>query len=286
MQDRGVTCQLRAPNNSRLSRGARKRATMFAVSREEAQHASLTSAHTMPRSEWLTHDLQKSAALPTGLSPSAQDRGATCQLRPQNHSRLSRGERKRPLCSLSLGRRRISRACRTRAAYRARRGGFMPYETPPHRREASLLWCKTVVRRSSCELTTHTAGSQVTCPGAQLCSLSLGKGAALELVARALRAALVAVSIRLTKIHYAGERHLPFGERPWCDAPAASSQHTVGCRVARAGVRLRSLSLGKRRSTRACRARTPCRAGRGWHTPNESPLHRREASPLLCKTVV
>ena len=52
--------------------------------------------------------------------------------------------------------------------------------------------------------------------------------------------------------------------------------------MARAGVRPRSLSLGKRRSTRACRARAPCRAGRDWHTPDASQVRRREASPLLC----
>ena len=41
---RGATYQLRPPRITRLLRGARERATAFAVSREEAQHSSLLRA--------------------------------------------------------------------------------------------------------------------------------------------------------------------------------------------------------------------------------------------------
>ena len=225
-----------------------------------------------------------------------KDCGSACQLRSPNHSRLSRCTCERSaVWSLSLGRRCSTQAFRAHAPCRAWSDLSVRYKRPLCYRQASLLRCKTVVRRASCGLQTtagcrvgsasdhcvrclseggaarelveharhaalivmvlcpmnshrtgerplsfgarpwcdipaassqRTAGSQVTCPGAQLCSLSLGKCAALELVARALRAALVAVSIRLTKIHYADKRHLPFDERPWCDAPAATSQQT------------------------------------------------------------
>ena len=56
--------------------------------------------------------------------------------------------------------------------------------------------------------------------------------------------------------------------------------------VARARAPLRWLSLGRRRSTRAFRARTPCRAGCGRLRHRERALHRRNASLLRCKTVV
>ena len=60
----------------------------------------------------------------------------------------------------------------------------------------------------------------------------------------------------------------------------------VGLCVARAGAPSRSLSLGRRRSTRGCRARAPCRAGCGRPIHNKRPLHRRAASLRRCKTVV
>ena len=53
-------------------------------------------------------------------------------------------------------------------------------------------------------------------------SLSLGGGAALELAARARRAALVVVGLPY-KGRCDGERPLSFGARPWCDVPAAAS---------------------------------------------------------------
>ena len=87
---------------------------------------------------------------------------------------------------------------------------------------------------------------------ARLRSLSLG-GAALGLVARARRAALVVVGSCSIEGRCAGERRLSFGARPWCDMPAASSSAKLAAACqASASVRMRSRSLRRRRSTRAC----------------------------------
>ena len=61
---------------------------------------------------------------------------------------------------------------------------------------------------------------------------------------------------------------------------------SVGFRVARANTRLRSLSLGRRRSTRAFCARAPYHAGYSWSKLCKRPLHRREASLLRRAAVV
>ena len=72
---------------------------------------------------------------------------------------------------------------------------------------------------------------------------------------------------------------LSFGAKPWCDVPAAASNASQR-RVARAAqARRRSLSLGRRRSTRACCARAPCRAGCGRPCPRKDTAPR-EASLL------
>ena len=54
----------------------------------------------------------------------------------------------------------------------------------------------------------------------------------------------------------------------------------------RAGVLLILLSLGRRRTTRACDARAPRRDKFDRLTRNEKPLHHREASPICCNTVM
>ena len=65
--------------------------------------------------------------------------------------------------------------------------------------------------------------------------------------------------------------------------PQTSSQHRV-CRAAKA--RRRSLSLGWRRSTRACSACARCRDRCGRVLPYQMALRQRDASLLRRKTVV
>jgi len=111
-------------------------------------------------------------------------------------------------------------------------------------------------------------------------------GAALELAARARRAALVAVSPYLAEKCCVDETPLPLSARPRCDVPAAVSDAKPAPRVSRGARSRYSLSLGRRRSTRPCCARAPCCAGLGLPTPYQRALRRREASPFRRATVV
>ena len=80
---------------ARRSRSARRRATPLAVSREEAQHASLPRARAAPRWLWSSLVIQKDTTPERRRSPSARGRGATCQLWPPTHSRRSCGAHER-----------------------------------------------------------------------------------------------------------------------------------------------------------------------------------------------
>ena len=106
------------------------------------------------------------------------------------------------------------------------------------------------------------------------------------LAARARRSALVVVGLCPLEGHCTSERPLSFGARPCCDVPAAVSR-TARLRVcAHAIAPLRSLFLGRRRSTRACGPRTPRRAGCTRSVPYKRALHQREASLFRGKTVM
>ena len=67
-----------------------------------------------------------------------------------------------------------------------------------------------------------------------------------------------------------------------CCLPETES---AGLRLARASALLRSLSLGRRRSTRACCARALCHGGGCRSVQHKRALHRREAS-LIRRTAV
>ena len=69
-------------------------APALSVSGEEAQHASLLRARSVPRWIWSAYALQKGATPAQGLSLSTHDRGTTCQLRPLMPSQ----RRMSPLC--------------------------------------------------------------------------------------------------------------------------------------------------------------------------------------------
>ena len=234
----------------RGSRGAG--APALAVSGEEAQHSSLLRARAVPRWLWSVVP-RKSTAPARGLSPSARARGATCQLRPPTPSqrRVSRGAGA-PALAVS-GRRRSTRACCARAPCRAGCGRLCPIKGHcAGERPLSFgarPWCDVPAAASNAK-----PAPRVTRSAARRRSLSLGGGAALELAARARRAALVVVGSCPMK-GTAPARGLSPSARArgaTCQLrPPTPSQR----RVSRGAGALRSLSLGRRRSTRACCAR-------------------------------
>ena len=85
-------------------------------------------------------------------------RRASCGLQTTAGYRVARASV--PLWSLSLGRRCSTQAFRAHAPCRAWSGLSVRYKRPLRYRQASLLRCKTVVRRASCGLQT-TAGCRV-----------------------------------------------------------------------------------------------------------------------------
>ena len=184
--------------------------------------------------------------------------------------------RRAPLRWLSLGMRRSTRACDARAPRRAGCGRFMRHGRPLRQRRPPLR-CKTVLRRVCCGLQ-HTAGFRVTHARARHhCAGYLsGGGAARALATRARRAAMVVVGPCATEAHCASETALSFGARPCCDVLAAASNDRRRSRVTHAIAPPLRCSLGRRRSTRACDARAPRRAGCGRSMPYGSPLRQRD----------
>ena len=239
-----------------------------------------------------------------------------------------------PPPSLSIGRRRSTRACGARATSRAGCSRPMPYERPLHQREASLLRCKAVLRHTSCGLAhsrlarvrtrdcatmcaraataralcgeeaqqarlRHCAGwsrlhtlkgprtreeaSLVRCKtvvpraglglahGRLVCACVLmrarhrarslwGGGAARALATRARRASQIGNGNPSLEGRCASTKALSFGARPWWHASALASR-AAGLRMCARERPPRALSVGRRRSRRACRARAPRCAG-------------------------
>ena len=210
-------------------------------------------------------------------------RRASCDLQRAAGIRVAR--ERAPLRWLSLGRWRNTRACRARAPCRAGCGRSTHYERALHRRKASLLRCKTVVRRASCELQ-RAAGIRVAREQAPLRWLSLGRWRNTR-ACRA-RAPCRAGCDRLTHLERVLHRRKAslFRRKTVVRRASCDLQRAAGIRVARERAPLRWLSLGRWRNTRACRARAPCRAGCDRPTHYGRVLHRREASLFRCKTVV
>ena len=91
------------------------------------------------------------------------------------------------------------------------------------RQEASLPRHAPVVRRASCGLQ-HHASAACHSAHAHLRSLCLGRRrSSRACYARARRGALDVLGSPFVEGRRAGERHLSFGVRPWCDVPAAAS---------------------------------------------------------------
>ena len=188
-----------------------------------------------------------------------------------------------PLRSLSLGRRRSTRACCARAPWCAGGGRPLYDEGALYWREAAVLQRAAVVGRANYGLH-ESAGFRVARASAPLRSLSLRRRRSTRACRAPCCACVPCCAGRdgpcLIKGHCAGERPLFFGSQPWCDVPAGASKNQ-GFRVARASAPLRLLSLGRRRSTRAscCCARCAalvvvvlCTTERRWI--GEKPLLR------------
>ena len=207
------------------------------------------------------------------FSPSAHDRSAACQLLPQTSSqrRVARAAQARRR-SLSLGRRRSTRACFARARCCTGCDRFMSRRKVLHRREGSLFWCAAVVRRASCGLQLQASAACLARRrrvGARCLS---GGDAVLKLSSSARGALWLWSALILPKGAAPARRLSPSAHDRFATCqlrPPTSSQR----RVARAAqARRRSLSLGRRRSTRACFACAWCRVGYGRNSPSQRTL--------------
>ena len=198
----------------------------------------------------------KGTAPARGLSPSARARGATCQLRPPTPSQR-RVPRAGALRSLSLGRRRSTRACCARAPCRAGCGRLC-HRKALRRREASLLrrapWCDVPAAASN-------AKPAAACHARSAPALAVSgmrrstRACCARAVPRWLWSAL-AIERTLRRREASLLRRAPVVRRASCSLQrqASAACHT---RAARAALAV----SGRRRSTRACCVRTPCRAG-------------------------
>ena len=162
----------------------------------------------------------------------------------------------------------------------------MRYDGALNRQEASLLSCKTVVRRASCDLQC-TAGFRTTDARAPLRWLSLGRWQNTRACrARATcRASCDRIARRRETLRWREASHSRC-KAVVRRASCGFQQRTAGFRVTDAQPLLRWLSLGRWRKTHACRVRTPCRASCDRFTRPEMALHWRKASLLRPKTVV
>ena len=200
----------------------------------------------MPRWLWSAHASAKGTTPARGLSPSARARRVTCQLRAPTPSkrRESRGVgAPAHLRSLSLGRRRNTRACYcARGPCRAARGRPMPLEEycvgerPLFFRARSWYDVQAAVSNTKQALVSRDAGTSALAG----CGLSMAtvKAPLWRAVSLLQRAPMVI-----------------------CASCGLQRQASTVCHKAQA--RLRSLSLERRRSSQSCCARAPCRAGCG-----------------------
>ena len=149
-------------------------------------------------------------------------------------------------------------------------------------------------RASACE--PRAPNEQLTCVRAQVRSaptvraLSLSGGSAARALATCARpAALVGVGSYPMIAYCASGTAVSLGARPCSDVRAASSKRAAdlrACASQNCANCARSLSLRKKRSTRACDVRTPRRAGWSRATPYESPLHQRNGRLPRCTAVL
>ena len=215
-----------------------------------------------------------------GARPWCDVRAATSDAQPSfawnAHKRHSGG---------CLSRGGETRELAARAPCRAGCDRCTQYGKALHRREASLLRCKTVVRRASCDLQ-HAAGFRVTDAQAPLRWLSLGRWRKTKKCrARAPCRAYCDRSTHHRRVLHRRKASL-FRRKTVVRRASCDLQHAAGFRVTDARAPLRWLSLGRWQNTRACRARAPCSTDCGRPTHCGRVLQRRKASLFPCKTVV
>ena len=121
-------------------------------------------------------------------------------------------------------------------------------------------------------------------------ALSLSGGCAARALSTCARpAALVGVGPYPAIAHYASGTAVSIGARPCFDLPAAASKREAylrTCASQKCANRAHSLSLRRKRSTRACDVRARCRAG--WSRPisHGSPLRQRDGRLPRCTAVL
>ena len=170
-------------------------------------------ARAVLRWSWSPHSRQTATALARSHSPSARGRGATCQMRPSEMSRLLCGMRKRAN-ALSISQEEAQHASLLNSAPCCVSCGWpMRSKRPLQQPEASLFRHAAVVRRASCSLN-DLAGVHMACASAPPHSCISGGGATRELAASARCGALVVVGPCPMKGHCAGGKPLSFGARP------------------------------------------------------------------------
>ena len=160
---------------------------------------------------------------------------------------------------------------------------------PVGRPSASVHGCApTCEPRARNEQLTCVRAQVRTAPTVRALSLS-GGSAARALATCARPAALVGVGPYPMSAYCASGMAVSLGARPCSDVRAVSSKRAAdlhACTSQNCANCARSLSLGKKRSTRACDVRTPRRAGWSRATTYESPLHQRNGRLLRCTAVL
>ena len=107
---------------------------------------------------------------------------------------------------------------------------------PSHMEARGIIFVKLVRLDPSCNVQTATSNAKPAAAyQAQAHATALG-GVARKISSRARRAALVLVGAVTIDGRCNGERPASFGERPWCDVPAANTQ-PAAAREASAGMR-------------------------------------------------
>ena len=182
---------------------------MLAASWEEAQHSTCYCARAVPR--WLRSVYTYGSALrrreASLLLRALVVRRVRCSLQRQASAACHAAQARRR--SLSLEVRYSIRACWTHAPCCADCGRPVPQGRALRRREACFLRCAPVVRHEGCGLQRQASVACLARRRRTYTRFPWRGGAALKLVARARRAALVAVFPCLDKGHYVGEKLSP-----------------------------------------------------------------------------